>query len=75
MLFGGTILADGRLDLNSAYRAESAGVFTVTIFLHFLQLYLQQHHIATSLICDNEGLVKCTSKYYDFDMSHALNQI
>ena len=26
--------------------------------------------MATSLVCDNEGLVKCISKYYDFDMSH-----
>ena len=36
VLFGGTILVDGHLDSNSAYRAESVGVFTVTICLHFL---------------------------------------
>ena len=36
VLFRGTILVDSRLDLNSTYRAESVGVFTVTIFLHFI---------------------------------------
>ena len=71
ILFGGTILVDGHLDLNSAYQAEVVGVFTVTIFLHFLRLYLEQQQIATSLVCDNEGLVTCISKYYDFDMSHS----
>lgn len=61
---------DGLLDSNSAYRAESVGVLTVTIFLHLLHLYIEYQQIATSLICDNKGLVKCISKYNDFDMSH-----
>ena len=65
-----TILIDGHLDSNSAYRAEAVGVFTVTIVLHFIGLYLRQQHIATSLICNNEGLEKCINKYYDFDMNH-----
>ena len=34
--FSGTILVDGRLDSDSAYKAESVGILTVTIFLHFL---------------------------------------
>ena len=57
---------DGRLDSNSAYRAEAVGIFTVTIVLHFLGLYLEQQQIDTSLICDNEGLVKCIIKYTDY---------
>ena len=60
---------DGRLDSNSSYRAEAVGVFAVTIHLHLLRLYLEQQQMATSLVCDNKGLVKCISKYYDFDMS------
>ena len=31
VLFRSTILVDGRLDSNSAYRAEAVGIFTVTI--------------------------------------------
>ena len=54
ILFGGTILVDDHLDSNSAYRAGAVSVFTVTIALHFLGLYLSQQHLATSLICDNE---------------------
>ena len=69
-MFGGTILVDNRLDSNSAYQAKAVGIFTATIVLHFLRLYLEQQKIATSLICDNEGLVKCISKYYDFDMNN-----
>ena len=49
VLFRSTILVDGRLDSNSAYRAEAVGIFTVTIVLHFLGLYLEQQQITTSL--------------------------
>ena len=52
VLFGSTILVDGRLDSNNAYRMEAVGIFTVTIILHFLGLFLEQQQIATSLICD-----------------------
>ena len=70
ILFRVTILVHSRLDSNSAYQAEAVGVFTVTIVLHFLGLYLQQQQITTSLICDKEGLVKCINKYCEFDMKH-----
>ena len=29
-----------------------------------------QQQITNSLICDNEGMVKCIKKYYEFDMNH-----
>ena len=48
---------DSCLDSNSAYRAEADEIFTVTIFLHFLRLHLEQQQTATSFICDNKGLV------------------
>ena len=75
VLFGGTILVDSHLESNSAYQAESVGVFTKTIFLHFLPLYLEQQQITTSLKWDNKGLVKCISRYSDTDMSHVTPDI
>ena len=60
----------GSLDSNSAYRAEAVSIFTVTIVLHFLGLYLEQQQIDTSLICDNKGLVKCIKKYTDYNTKH-----
>ena len=51
------------------------GVFTVTIFLHFLQLYLEQQQIATSLICNNKGLVKCISRYSNSGTNHVTTDI
>ena len=45
ILLGWTILIGSRLDSNRAYRGEAVRVFTVTIVLHFLRLYLEQQHL------------------------------
>ena len=59
ILFRGTVLVDGSLEVMSSYRSEVMGAITTAIVLYLLRLFTQTQYISWSTrTCDNDGLVK-----------------
>ena len=73
-LLCGTILADGQLRNNTAFRAEAMGKLTITILLQCLYDFIgRTPTILTLHTCDNQALVKRVNNLRDNNNFHTIN--
>ena len=65
IMLGSTMRVDGRLDANTAFRAEALGCLIIPIIICLAKEFIQQtQRIRVRHTCDNQGLVDQLSRFY-----------
>ena len=72
-LMGGTMLVDGRLDMNTAFRVEALGCLIISIIVCLANEFIHQHQrLRVRHTCDNQGLVDQLCWMYKQERYHTI---
>ena len=73
ILMGSTMLVDGRLDANTAFRVEALGCLVVPINVCLANEFINQHQrLRVRHTCDNQGLVDQLCWMYKQERYHTI---
>ena len=73
-MLGSTMRVDGRLDANTAFRAEALGCLIIPIIICLVKEFIQQtQRIRVRHACDNQGLVDQLSWIYKQEHYHTIS--
>ena len=73
IIFGSSMCVDGRLDANTAFRAEALGCLIIPIIICLAKEFIQQtESLGVRHTCDKEGLVNQLSRLYKQEQYHTI---